>query len=401
MEARERGAWANGTRVRLTLRTARSPLDPDAGNAAPGYRVDVSVRPPGEPPEHLTGLPAGTLVAAINERSRYLRALASDPHHGAPAALPRYQTWSITLSGGADEPPGGEEYAAAADALLAEPEVALIAAPDLWSDLGSDESLRWLSDIVGRARRTRDRLVLIDGWSPPGGGSLADPYARLRALGPLREDGRAAAVYFPGVVVADQGAGTEAPTRTVPPSGHVAGVISRFDRERGAHHTPANARVAGAVGLTVTLDPDALVTLGPRGINPLVCRPGRGVLIWGGRTLDAGDRVFLAHERLTHRLVKTIRHVAEPLVFETNGPLLWLALVRAVTRVLFAAWHGGGLAGGQPSEAFRVQCDAETNPPEAVEQGRCTCRIMFAPATPMEHIHLVVTVARDGTMEVA
>lgn len=98
--------------------------------------------------------------------------------------------------------------------------------------------------------------------------------------------------------------------------------------------------------------------------------------------------------------MRAIRLAAEPLVFETNGPDLWVAFVRAATSVLLAAWRGGALKGERPDQAFRVQCDAETNPPVDVDSGRCVCLIAFAPATPMEFVLLRVALSRDGSLEV-
>ena len=117
--------------------------------------------------------------------------------------------------------------------------------------------------------------------------------------------------------------------------------------------------------------------------------------VWGGRTLERRDPAgrFVAHRRLIHRLVRAIRRVAEPLVFENNGPELWLALTRAVTTVLLEAFRAGALKGARPEEAFRVHCDDQTNPPEERDLGRCVCEIEVAPAVPMEFITLRVALS--------
>ncbi len=83
------------------------------------------------------------------------------------------------------------------------------------------------------------------------------------------------------------------------------------------------------------------------GVNPLLCAPGNGIMVWGARTVarpgpGAGGR-FLAHRRLIHRLVRAIRRVAEPILFDNNGPDLWLTLVRAITSLLLDAWNAGAL----------------------------------------------------------
>jgi phage tail sheath protein FI len=174
-----------------------------------------------------------------------------------------------------------------------------------------------------------------------------------------------------------------------------------LDRERGAHHTPAVEPMIGVVDLEIDVGRDDHAVLNEQGVNVLRCVPGRGFAIWGGRTLER-DRQHrhVAHRRLIHRLVRAIRNVAEPLVFETNGPELWLQLVRGITSVLLEAWRSGALKGQRAEEAFRVQCDAETNPPEEIDLGRCLCRVSVAPAVPMEFITLRLALGRDGALEV-
>jgi len=108
----------------------------------------------------------------------------------------------------------------------------------------------------------------------------------------------------------------------------------------------------------------------------------------------------VAHRRLIHLLVRAIRRVAEPLVFDTNGPALWLRFVRSITSVLLEAYRAGALKGNSPVEAFRVSCDATTNPPENVDLGIVTCNIEVAPAAPMEFILLRVSVSKEGKLEV-
>jgi phage tail sheath protein FI len=139
------------------------------------------------------------------------------------------------------------------------------------------------------------------------------------------------------------------------------------------------------------------------GVNPLRCQRGRGVMLWGGRTVvearQEPEHVFIAHRRLVHRLVRGFRRVAEPLVFETNGPVLWLAVARAMTALLVEVWRGGGLRGERAEEAFFVHCDGKTNTPESIETGACLCEVGIAPAAPMEFITIRIALRRDGTLE--
>jgi phage tail sheath protein FI len=135
-------------------------------------------------------------------------------------------------------------------------------------------------------------------------------------------------------------------------------------------------------------------------VNLLRCRVGGGLEVWGARTLDAGDGRHIAHRRLIHRIVRAIRRVAEPLTFDTNGPLLRFALVRAVSGVLLEAFRSGFLQGETPDQAYRVRCDEATNPPERIDAGEVVCEIEIAPAVPMEFITLRLTLGAQGLLEV-
>jgi hypothetical protein len=212
---------------------------------------------------------------------------------------------------------------------------------------------------------------------------------------------RAAAIYYPGLLVPDPLGGLTAPLRVLPPSGHVAGIISRLDRERGAFSTPANVALEDAVDLDPALtEPEQDVVFGAN-LNLLRCAPGRGLQVWGGRTLDATPAhvSYVAHRRLLHRLVRAVHQVADPLVFDVNGPELRLNLVRGVTSVLLAAFQAGALAGTRPQEGFQVVCDDTNNPPGS-DPGRVVCDIAVAPAAPMEFIHLRLIAGQQSQTEV-
>jgi hypothetical protein len=391
VEATSPGAWAN--RCRVGLRFAS--VGPPGRELA---RVTMTVECPGEPIEVLADLDPTRIVSEVAARSALVRLVPA----GAVPALtpaPRHVRYDVLeLEHGADAAPDDAAYRRALALLDDEPMVALVALPGLVEDVGVPAALAITQDAVLAAARERDRLVLVD---PPDEDAGRDAFlAGLTGLGaPAGE----AAVYLPRVRVADP-FGVDEPLRTVPPSGHVAGVVSRSDRERGAHHTPAALPLLGVYDLAEEPDDeDRDEILAVHG-NLLLCHPGRGVMVWGGRTLaepaEEPGRTHVAHRRFIHRLVRVMRRVAEPLVFETNGPQTWLTLVRSLTTVLREAWRAGALLGSRPEEAFRVICDDTINRPEDVDAGRCMCEVHVALAAPMEFIVLRVALRRDGTLEV-
>lgn len=400
------GGWSEGARVSLAYRGRTA-----AGRAM----VDVRIRARDGELEELRAIRADELIERVAEQSRMIRIdpLAAPAHAGpgAPAGASRaFAEATLTLLGAREGAPAPAEYLAALDLLDELPEVALIALPDLHTFAGGAAPGIY-AEAAARAEALRDRLVLVDLPPPaPGARWHADRIATWieHELGRCTSDidgttamWRAAALYHPRVRVRDPLGGDARPDREISPVGHVAGTISLLDRNRGAHSTPANARLAGLIDLAEEYDDAEHAALNEAGVDLLRCVPSLGFSVWGGRTLDRTreDR-FVAHRRLIHRLVRAIRRVAEPLVFEVNAPALWFAFVRAITSVLLAAWRAGALAGGRPDEAFQVVCDDTTNPPEEIDAGRCVCAISVAPAAPMEFILIRVALSRDGALEV-
>lgn len=387
--ARSPGAWANGGRI-IVRYQGSSVAGPPA--------VTVRVQVPGEPVETFAGLPPDGVAAGL-AASRLITLVTTVP--GAPGPIPpgapNSLVWDLTLTGGGDVPPGRTEYGAAvtAQAELAEP--ALVSLPDLGADLAAADHTDVVLSLLAECAPLLDRLVLLD--VPPARSTVDDVLAWVGSLADLGDEAllAAAAVYHPPLR-APELAGTG--LRTVPASGHVAGLVAKLDGERGAAHTPANATLLDAVDLEVEYPEPQQLRLFEANVDLVRCVRGRGLVVWGGRTLS-GDprRRYVAHRRLLHLLVRAVRRAAVPLVFEVNSPQLRLALVRAVTSVLLEAFRTGALAGSRPEDAFRVVCDETNNPPEQ-DPGQVVCEIGVAPAVPMEFIRLRLVLGQDRGLEV-
>jgi uncharacterized protein len=394
------GTWANGGRVAIRFQASTV-----AGPATVSVRVTV----PGEPVETFAGLPPSDVAARLGT-SRLIRLIPAEPAHvlaqprrderplpggppistlvqGSDSSGPISMSWDLTLTGGTDAAPGKPEYTAAVQAQSNLPEPALVALPDLGTDLAGVTHGDLVRELMLTALTSLDRLVVLD--VPPDLSSVDDAVLWASSLAPGDDTLLStAAVYHPALRTPD--------TKRVPSSGHVLGVIARLDAERGAHHTPANAVILEAVDLDVEFPEPQQVRLFEANMNLVRCTRGRGLLVWGGRTLSGR---FIAHRRLVHLLVRAIRRVAGPLVFDVNSPELRLTLVRALTSVLLAAFRAGALAGSRAEQAFRVVCDETNNPPEQ-DPGQVVCEIEVAPAVPMEFIRLRLVLGQDRDLEV-
>jgi uncharacterized protein len=389
------GAWANGLRVKARYRR---------DGASGGPEVDLVVHAADEPAEHLIGLDPLHIFDQVADRSQLIRLKPGSPAAASSVSGkgPRALEWEeIVFNNVTDVAVSGADYLAGVDRLAEEAEVALVAMPDLVCDIGPEPALRIQQSAVAQADALHDRLVLIDLPAPHLASSDVIAWADQFRKSDLQDALRAAIAYYPWLSIQDPLGGTASPLRDVPPCGHVAGLISRYDRERGAHYTAANATLEGVIDIAASYSLGERAALNETGVNVVRCMPGRGIQVWGGRTLHPDTRLmFIAHRRLIHRLVRAIRHVAEALVFETNGPVLWLTLARAATTVLAEAHRAGGLKGERPEHAFRVRCDETTNPEEERDLGRVLCEIDLAPAVPMEFITLRVALSAAGQLDV-
>jgi phage tail sheath protein FI len=212
-------------------------------------------------------------------------------------------------------------------------------------------------------------------------------------------DSKFATLYWPWVKVHDPASGTN---KFVPPSGYMAGVWARSDDTRGVHKAPANEVVRGAISLQTQITKAEHDLLNPVGINCIRSFPGRGVRVWGARTLssDASWR-YLNVRRLFNYLEESILMGTQWVVFEPNDPALWSRIRRTLSAFLINEWRKGSLFGLTPDEAFYVKCDEETNPAESIDAGMVVCQIGVAPVKPAEFVIFQLSQFSGGTSLVA
>jgi len=238
-----------------------------------------------------------------------------------------------------------------------------------------------------------ERFAVLD--SPPGASPGRESLSIQVWAERLRElpEARYGALYYPWI--RQRPGDFEGRELWIPPSGHLAGIYARSEASSGVGKVPANELLRGVVDLEVCLDDTEQGEINPRGINALRVFPGRGLRVWGGRTLasDPSD-LYVNFRRVTLSIIKRILTGLQWTVFEPNTPALWTEIRTALTLLMQGLFTGGALAGATPEEAFFVQCDGETNPPERVERGEVLARVGFAPARPAELI--VVTIRRTG-----
>jgi hypothetical protein len=312
------------------------------------------------------------------------------------------------------QPAAYDKYGLAVFELI--PEIGLIAIPDLplpdlYNAVGqvSPQGIIFTSipaegvpspmlkqgqaDMLAHCALMQDRFAILD--SPRGaqigvGATPIDDWVAHFHLSPASKN---AALYYPWI--RERSTDFNGNDLLIPPSGHLAGIYASVEAQRGVGKAPANQVIQGIIDLEYCLSDDQQGVLNPLSVNCLRALPGRGLMVWGARTLslDPSWR-YVNLRRIYHAIVMYILLNLRWTVFEPNTPKLW-AQVRAVLTVfLTGLFRQGALAGQTVGEAFFVQCDAQTNPPESIALGQMLARIGFAPAYPAEFV--VVNIKRTA-----
>jgi phage tail sheath protein FI len=182
----------------------------------------------------------------------------------------------------------------------------------------------------------------------------------------------------------------------IPPSGAIAGIFSMVDRTRGVHKAPANVSLSSVLGLTHDIDyyeQEGLnvdVNAG-KSINAIRPFTGKGVLVWGARTLAGNDNEwrYISVRRFFNMVEESVKKSTYWAVFEPNDANLWVRLKGMIENYLFQKWRDGALAGATPEQAYFVKVGLGlTMTPQDILEGRLNVEIGMAVVRPAEFIIL-------------
>ncbi|MGK7877653.1 MAG: phage tail sheath family protein [Xenococcaceae cyanobacterium] len=293
----------------------------------------------------------------------------------------------------------GNELASGLEAIAPLNSIDLVCAPDLMRGNPPAEQVQQQQKaILEHCQTAGDRFAILDSPFPTVGidiqQSIAKAIAQRREL--LSPSG---ALYYPWVKVSNFDA-AKIPV-WVPPCGHIAGVYARSDSRIGVYKAPANEILEGVLDLKFNLTDAQQSQLNPLGINCLRSFRGRGIRVWGARTLSNNPNWTYINVR---RLILTIGRWLElnlaDAAFEPNNLNLWLRIEREINTYLGELLRQGALSGPNEQSAFFVKCDAETNPPEIREAGMAIAEIGIAPAIPAEFITIRIILGASGVTAV-
>ena len=189
-----------------------------------------------------------------------------------------------------------------------------------------------------------------------------------------------------------------------PPGGAVAGLYVSVDTGRGVWQSPANVSLNGIARPAVSISDDDQqdLNVSPQGksINAIRTFAGRGVLVWGGRTLDGNDNQwrYISVRRTTIMVEQSIRRAAKAYVFSPNDARTWTAMKTVISGFLDDIWKQGGLRGSKPEHAYAVKLGlGETMTEQDVLQGRLRIQVMMALLRPAEFIVIDISLQMEGS----
>jgi phage tail sheath protein FI len=257
-------------------------------------------------------------------------------------------------------------------------DISIVAAPGSTANYSRfrDDANATIGLLLAHAERMRYRIAVIDSAE---GQTIAD-VRKMRA----KIASKWGALYFPWVKVLDP------ITRRVislPPSGFVAGIYARNDITRAVYKAPANEVVNLALGFEMLLSKAQQEVLNPEGINCFRFFEGRGMLLWGARTISPDPEwKYVNLRRYFAYLEHSIDRGTQWAVFEPNGERLWANVRRSVEDFLLNEWQMGALLGDKPEKAFFVKCDRTTMTQNDLDNGRLVCLVGVAALTPAEFV---------------
>ena len=181
----------------------------------------------------------------------------------------------------------------------------------------------------------------------------------------------------------------------LPVAGVMAGLYSLVDNITGVHKAPANVKVDAAVAPAVAISSenqeDLNMPINGKAINAIRSFIGRGVVVWGARTLDGNsqDWRYINVRRTMIMLEQSVKNLMERYVFEPNTAQTWIKIRTSLVNFLTIMWRQGTLVGSSPTQAFEVALGlGSTMSAEDVMDGIMRISVKVAISRPAEFIEI-------------
>jgi hypothetical protein len=253
-------------------------------------------------------------------------------------------------------------------------DISIVAAPgSSYNDLNAQAVANVL---IGHAERMQYRIAVVDSVKGHSIGQAREYRAKF--------DSSHAAFYYPWVRIIDAETGQE---NFYPPCGFVAGIYARNDIDRAVYKAPANEVVTLALGFEKLINRAQQEVMNPEGINCFRYFEGRGMRLWGARTMSSDPEwKYVNLRRYFAYVERSIDKGTQWAVFEPNGDRLWANVRRTIEDFLLTEWQNGALLGDKPEKAYFVKCDRSTMTQNDLDNGRLVCQVGLAALRPAEFV---------------
>ena len=182
----------------------------------------------------------------------------------------------------------------------------------------------------------------------------------------------------------------------LPPSSAVVGVYALVDSTRGVWKSPANVSLNMVSGLTKKVTEEEhgglnVDTVSGKSINVIRAFTGKGILIWGARTLAGNDNEwrYISVRRFFNMVEESSKNASASFVFEANDSVTWVKVQGMLENFLHTLCRQGALQGAKPEHAFYVSVGlGKTMTALDILEGRMIVEIGMAVVRPAEFIIL-------------
>lgn len=180
----------------------------------------------------------------------------------------------------------------------------------------------------------------------------------------------------------------------IAPDGFVAGRISFSANQREIWFPAAGFRrgVINAIGLSRDFEEGELDQLQNVGINPIRFFPGRGIVIWGQKTLSSRRSAL---DRMNVRLLlvviePAIKELLEDYLFELNDRATRSEVEQKIASYMTNIQARRGVTD------FQVVCDETNNLPQDIDNNKLIVDLFIKPTRSIEYIPFRVVIVASG-----
>jgi hypothetical protein len=184
----------------------------------------------------------------------------------------------------------------------------------------------------------------------------------------------------------------------LPPSAAIAGVYAKIDASKGVWKAPANVSLNKVSAPTLEIDNTAQnhlnVDNSGKSINVIRSFKGKGVMVWGARTLAGNDNEwrYVPVTRLGMTIETSVKKALKHFENAPNDFNTWHKVKAMTTNYLNGLWRSGALNGTKPEEAYYVKVGmGETMTEQDLNSGKMIVEIGIAPTRPAEFSLIRIT----------